>query len=385
MHVTFRRSTLAVFAALSAYSASAAADDARSCIAIADEGQTTRDDGHLLDARADFESCARPSCPAPVRKQCAFWSAEVLARIPTVVFHLTRGGSDAVDARILVDGKAVAPPAAGAGLELDPGKHSLRFELAGALPVEEAVVLREGEKLHRIAASFATATEAPPPIAAAPPPSQPAPSVGPESAPREPAGVVELSALAGGGVPFPILEKGSLGPLLLAASIEAALRPVAALEAGLAIGVAGTGLSLEDAEATAAKLKPSGGYGRIEVALRGRWHFVRTSVGDVWAGPELDVFGDSLQLAGLTPTASFNHDTLLLGGGLIAGADFPVSKAFSLGVAVRGFGGFGVADWTGSCSGAACGSAVPGGTHDLHAFFDFGVRVLWSLPYGGKR
>jgi hypothetical protein len=378
MHVTRRRLTPALVVALSAHSAAAMADDARSCIAIADEGQTLRDDGHLVAARGHFESCARPACPAPVRKQCAFWAADVEVRIPTVVLHPTRDGSEAAGAQVLVDGKVVerAPP--GQGLPLDPGKHSLRFELAGSPPVEEEVLLREGEKLRSISASFASA--APPPVAGVAPLSEPAPPARPEST-ASPAGVVELSAFAGGGVPFDILKKGSVGPLLFAVSIEAAWRPVPALEAGLAVGVADTGLKLDDAPAS---LKSSGGFGRVEVALRGRWHFVRTSSADVWFGPELDVFGDSIRLTGeKSESDSFNHDTLLLGGGLIAGADFPVSTAFSVGVMARGFGGFGVTDWTASCS-AACNSPVPGGTHDFHAFVDFGIRVQWSLPYGKR-
>ncbi len=380
MHVTRHRLTFALFVALSASSTAAKADQARSCIAVADEGQTFRDDGHLVAARGDFESCALAACPAPVRKQCVFWSAEVEARIPTVVLHPTKDGSEAAGAQVLVDGKVVERSAPGQGLPLDPGKHAFRFELAGSPPVEEEVVLREGEKLRAISASFASA--APPPAlgAGASVRSEPAPQASPEST-APPAGAVELSAFVGGGVPLDILEKGTVGPLLFAASIEADWRPVPALEAGLAVGVAGTGLELDDAPAS---LKSSGGYRRIEVAVRGRWHFVRASSADVWAGPELDVFGDSIQLTGATSVSdSFNHDTLLLGGGLIAGVDFPVSKAFSLGVMARGFGGFGVADWPASCS-AACNTPVPGGTHDFHASVDFGIRVQWSLPYGKR-
>jgi hypothetical protein len=61
---------------------------------------------------------------------------------------------------------------------IDPGQHTLRFETAGAAPIEQTLQIHEGEKNRTITASFAAASPAPAAVgpAAVAPPAAAAPS-----------------------------------------------------------------------------------------------------------------------------------------------------------------------------------------------------------------
>ncbi len=58
------------------------------------------------------------------------------------------------------DGQQLADKLGGMALEVDPGKHTLRFEHAGAEPVEKKVLIREGEKARVIKVQFGSPEEA---------------------------------------------------------------------------------------------------------------------------------------------------------------------------------------------------------------------------------
>lgn len=55
---------------------------------------------------------------------------------------------------MLVDDVRVRERLDAVAIALDPGPHVLRFEMGGAHPVEQQVVLRAGEKERRIAVAF---------------------------------------------------------------------------------------------------------------------------------------------------------------------------------------------------------------------------------------
>lgn len=132
--------------AWSLVAASAAADEKQVCIEAVERAQVVRLDGKLLEARSGFATCARPVCPAAVRRDCARWFGEVDASVPTVLFeprwpdgHDARGGTVRIDGSLVV-----AEP--GRAVSLDPGEHAFRFEVPGAAPFETRNVVREGEK-----------------------------------------------------------------------------------------------------------------------------------------------------------------------------------------------------------------------------------------------
>lgn len=123
------------------------------CLEGSDQGQVSRDGGHLLDARRLFLMCSDEACPAPVKSQCAKWAAEVEADLPSVVFGARdASGADLYDVDVLMDGKLLTSKLDGRAFPLDPGRHVFSFA-TGARRAEQAVLLRLDE--HVAASTFA--------------------------------------------------------------------------------------------------------------------------------------------------------------------------------------------------------------------------------------
>lgn len=135
----------------------ARADDKATCLAASEKAQQLRNAGKLSAARAELTICGRPECPAVVRQDCATWMNEIIASSPSVVFDAKDGkGKDLVDVRVFVDDKQAADQIDGKPVQLDPGQHVFRFESNGLAPIEERVVIKQGEKNRIISASFRT-------------------------------------------------------------------------------------------------------------------------------------------------------------------------------------------------------------------------------------
>lgn len=118
-----------------------------SCVEQFEAVQTQRDAGALLAARSHAARCADAACPQAIRDKCVGWIDELDGSIPSIVV-VAKGptGADTADVRVLAAGKVLAPRLDGRPIELDPGPHTLRFEHAGAAPVEETLVLHAGHK-----------------------------------------------------------------------------------------------------------------------------------------------------------------------------------------------------------------------------------------------
>jgi hypothetical protein len=143
-----RASRGAVLAALLAWGAPAHAQtDKRACLATYVEAQSNRQAGRLLAARAAAVTCGSESCPDVLRGDCVNWLRELDASIPTVVFSAsTREGRDVTDARVTVDGHAVATRTAGEAIAMDPGEHVVACEADGYARVELHLVAAQGAK-----------------------------------------------------------------------------------------------------------------------------------------------------------------------------------------------------------------------------------------------
>lgn len=134
----------------------AAHADVQACLGASEKGQRARAAGKLRDARDQFLVCGGEGCPAMVRRDCAQWQGEVISMLPTVVFGAKdKAGRDLFDVTVSMDGETVARKLDGKSLAIDPGPHTFKFELAGALPVVERALIKEGEKTRVIAVTFA--------------------------------------------------------------------------------------------------------------------------------------------------------------------------------------------------------------------------------------
>jgi hypothetical protein len=95
-----------------------------------------------------------------VKAACTEWLDQVTAALPTIVVAVTDPDrKDIVDARILVDGKAVA---LGRAVPLDPGPHSVSVEAEGFDSATQSIVARESEHNRSVSFSLSKRSDAPP-------------------------------------------------------------------------------------------------------------------------------------------------------------------------------------------------------------------------------
>jgi hypothetical protein len=226
-----------------------AASDAKEkdeCASAAERAQSDRQAGHLRAAHDELLRCARASCPATVRVDCAEWLDQVTAAQPTVVLR-ARGPArdDLVDVSVDIDGQRAATRLDGTAMPLDPGEHVLRFSAPGLPPVQMKVLVAEGDKARSIVAELGGSRAAAEPEATPAPRKTASPSVLPW---------IGFGAAAAGFGAFAALEivahselstlQGSCG--LTHACKESQVSPVRTKFdlAGVALGVGLTGAAV---------------------------------------------------------------------------------------------------------------------------------------------
>ena len=143
-------------------------DAKKVCIVQHEAAQNFRRTGKLLEAREAILVCSREECPGVVRADCADWLDVVSKTIPTLVIRARENDRDVFDVRVSIDGKVVKAQLDGAPFELNPGAHALRFEHGHFDPIEQEILVLEGEKNRVVAVSFVNAA----PVLVQPPPSK---------------------------------------------------------------------------------------------------------------------------------------------------------------------------------------------------------------------
>jgi hypothetical protein len=154
---TSRRLTLTGLALLAtSFAAPAArADEKEACATSYEKAQKLRRDGKLKDARQEVLTCGNEKCPAVLIPFCVQWLREIDATMPSLVI-VARGprGEETEAVRVLIDGAVAASSLDGRPITVDPGKHHLRYELEGAKPIEEDVLVHAGEQNRRLSPVF---------------------------------------------------------------------------------------------------------------------------------------------------------------------------------------------------------------------------------------
>lgn len=151
----------ALGAALSvlAHAATARAQSPAACVAAFDRGQELQSGLKLRAAREQYLACSRETCHTMVRKDCAARLEEVVRDLPSVILGARdESGRDLPEARVLVDGVEVEISKPGAALPIDPGEHTVRFDLGGFRSHTENVVVRVGEKNRAVVATLLAPT-----------------------------------------------------------------------------------------------------------------------------------------------------------------------------------------------------------------------------------
>lgn len=120
------------------------------CVEASESGQTLRQGGMLRAARAKFLICLANTCPGPIRDDCGEQLTEIDLAVPMIVFAVVDpAGNTIANARVSMDGNAVADGLAGAPLMVDPGEHVFVFTAEGYETLSRKVVFREGVKARR--------------------------------------------------------------------------------------------------------------------------------------------------------------------------------------------------------------------------------------------
>jgi hypothetical protein len=108
--------------------------------------------------RAAFKNllvCAQSNCPTVVRNDCVYWLAEVEKLVPSVTVQAKdKDGADLTDVSVSVDGEPLVSRLDGLTVPVDPGLRTFRFEHVGSTPIEQKIVIREGQKGRVIAIQF---------------------------------------------------------------------------------------------------------------------------------------------------------------------------------------------------------------------------------------
>jgi hypothetical protein len=147
---------VATIAVIGSTAGRAGATDVQACLASSEKGQRARATGKLREAREAFLVCGNESCPAIVRRDCAQWTSELTTALPTVVFGAKdKGGRDLFDVTVSMDGESIVTKLDGKAVFVDPGRHTFKFETAGAPAVTETLLVKEGEKSRGLNVTFA--------------------------------------------------------------------------------------------------------------------------------------------------------------------------------------------------------------------------------------
>ena len=135
------------------------------CLGAHLKGQELRAASKLLESREQFRQCTQPVCPTAIARDCVEWLGQYERRIPSISVRVSADGAGRTDAKVAVDGVPVES-LLGKAIELDPGEHVVRVELAPFAPFETTLLINEGDQFRVVEAAFATAK---PSLAAAPP------------------------------------------------------------------------------------------------------------------------------------------------------------------------------------------------------------------------
>jgi hypothetical protein len=265
------------------------------CIDANETAQSLRKTDHLREAEERLLVCVAPSCPGPVRDDCAQRLTEVRSVTPTIVFVVKGDADQDLGAvRVTMDGAPLVDRLDGTAIALNPGQHRFVFEAEGRTTEERALLVREGEKdRHERIVLVALPVAAPGPTPGSPPVVlEPAPAA--DGHTQRIAGIAVGAAGAVGvviGSVFGLVAKSTYdhafktecggnatacdtaqsGPADgRTASSQATVSTVAFVAGGVLLG-GGALLYFTAPKGSSVTVAPTVGAGDLGLAVRGRW------------------------------------------------------------------------------------------------------------------
>jgi hypothetical protein len=239
---------VAAFAVLLSSRGARAEDDVKAaCAAAYEQAQVHQAAGRLKEAKSTLAGCLQEACPAFIQADCGQWLSDVDRALPTVVLAAKNArGEDVVAVRVQLDGALLTEVLDDNEIAMDPGTHVFRFEMEGAAPVEQRVLIRKGEKYRMLEVRFAPLA-APKPIedVAGPEPQRDAP--GPLRPYAYIAGGLGAAGIIGFAVLAPLAKSrehhlaSTCSPTCSASDVDSLQTEYTLANASLALGVVGLG------------------------------------------------------------------------------------------------------------------------------------------------
>lgn len=157
-------SIVAVLGCVSALAGTAHAEgDKAACASAYETGQRLRNSGKLRASREQLVACSN-ACRGTFQRECVDWLVELDKAIPSIaVVARDATGADIIEARVRIDGVVVAERLDGRAIEVDPGAHTLRVEREGTAPIEQSLLVTEGERRRPIVIQFPAPARPEPP------------------------------------------------------------------------------------------------------------------------------------------------------------------------------------------------------------------------------
>ncbi|HEY5958451.1 MAG TPA: hypothetical protein VIV60_17930, partial [Polyangiaceae bacterium] len=105
--------------------------DPKACITAHATGQREAKAGHLRLATQLFTTCGSDeTCPSQLRRECAEYLQSVLQTMPTVLFSvIDEKGDELTAVKVFSTDELIVDGLDGRAVQIDPGKHRLRFLL----------------------------------------------------------------------------------------------------------------------------------------------------------------------------------------------------------------------------------------------------------------
>ncbi|HVH45214.1 MAG TPA: hypothetical protein VM925_22835 [Labilithrix sp.] len=126
------------------------------CADMYKNAQVQRKSGALRRARESLLVCVSDRCPSILQPDCTRWLTEVEAALPSVAIAAKGAdGKDITTVRVTVDGQPFTEMLDGKSLSIDPGAHVFVFEHGSEQPIEQTIMVREGEKARVVSVSWA--------------------------------------------------------------------------------------------------------------------------------------------------------------------------------------------------------------------------------------
>jgi hypothetical protein len=138
----------------------AAEPDKAMCAETYRHAQVQRKNGALKRARESLLVCVSDKCPSVMQPDCTRWLTEVEAALPSIAFA-AKGldGKDVTLVHVVMDGQSLTDTLDGKSIAVDPGSHVVRFEYGSEPPIEQTIIVREGEKARVVSVSWAKPQE----------------------------------------------------------------------------------------------------------------------------------------------------------------------------------------------------------------------------------